>query len=493
MTILSYASLPARAATEWPERVALRFVDRAWTYREFDVAVESAATRLRAAGITPGTRTALLGENSPGYVIAQFALARVGAVFTTPNPYWTAAELDDALDAVDAGAAIRSDRHRLTARKLPIELTFDEIYCADRELPAESLPTGDRDPFPATAEAFIPFSSGTTGRPKGVIHTRGSLSGGVAQMVDHLGVTAEDRLQLSLPLCHIFGTSMMGAALAAGAEVTLFERFDLETCLRHVRDAGVTIWPLAGAVAHHLAAMPGIGADDFPALRYFMWGGSALPAELASAITAKTGKRFLCSYGMTEAMAVAFNPVDRPEDWRIDSPGFPAAGTDVRLGADDEIEVRGVSVARGYAGVDPAANDEAHTSDHWFRTGDVGRIDPDGRLWITDRLKDMIKVSGFQVAPTEVEDELLRLPGIVDAAVVGRRDDRYGEVPVAFVVAVPPGEPSPEFTIDDVRRELAERLATYKLPRELVFVDSIPRTTGGKVRRSALRTPSAPQ
>lgn len=487
MRVLPYALLPARAAALWPERVALRFADRVWTYRELDAAVQSAADHLRAAGVTPGTRTALLGENSPEYVVAQFALARVGAVFATPNPYWTAPELDAAFDAVQATAAIRSDRHGTSARMLPTELTFDEIGRGTGTLEHRSQIAGDTGPFPSDAEAFIPFSSGTTGRPKGVVHTRGSLSGGVAQMVTHLGVTAEDRLQLSLPLCHIFGTTMMGAAVAAGAEVTLFERFDLATCLDHVRSDGVTIWPLAGAVAHHLAALPDIGAADFPALRYFIWGGSALPADLASTITAKTGKRFLCSYGMTEAMGVAFNPVDQPQDWRTDSPGFPAAGTEVRLGTDDEIEVRGVSVARGYAGADPAAHDESFTADGWFRTGDAGRIDARGRLWITDRLKDMIKVSGFQVAPTEVEEELLRLPGIVDVAVIGRRDDRYGEIPVAFVVAASPDAARQTVTLDLVRRELAGRLATYKLPRELVVVDAIPRTTGGKVRRSALR------
>ncbi|MBS9376376.1 class I adenylate-forming enzyme family protein [Rhodococcus sp. B50] len=348
----------------------------------------------------------------------------------------------------------------------------------DIEGPAEQTRPGEQQ------DLFIPFSSGTTGYPKGVIHTHSSLSGGVHQLVTHLGLGETDVLQISLPLCHIFGTSMMGAALAVGAQVTLFERFDLDACLRHIREDAVTVWPLAGTVAHQLLDIAHLGPADFPGLRYFMWGGSAVPAEVARALTARTGVGFLCSYGMTEAMTVAFNPVHDPADRRLDSPGYATEGTEIRLGPDDEIEVRGVSVARGYT--TPEAN-AAFTTEGWFRTGDVGRIDADGRLWIVDRRKDMIKVSGFQVAPTEVEQELLRHPAVDDAAVVGGPDDRHGERVVAYIVV------SADVPVDDLRRFLGERLATYKIPRDVVFVEVLPRTASGKLQRARLRTDGGPR
>jgi long-chain acyl-CoA synthetase len=325
---------------------------------------------------------------------------------------------------------------------------------------------------------YIPFSSGTTGLPKGVIHTDASLCGGVGQLQRHLGLTQEDRLQIALPLCHIFGKTMSAAAISVGAELTLFRRFDLDESLRHMRRAGVTIWPIAGAVAAAIAARPDLDAETFASLRFFMWGGSAVPAELAQRITARTGVRFLCSYGMTEAMMVAFNPVDRESEWSLDSPGFATYGTQLRLGSSGELEVRGPSVAVGYSGADSGA----FTDDGWFRTGDVARIDVDGRVWIVDRIKDMLKVSGFQVAPAEVEMVLTEHPSVDDAGVVGRTDTSIGEVPVAFVVCRPGA-----VTEIDLKSWATTRLATYKLPREYRFVSALPRTSAGKLRRAELR------
>ncbi|MBS9376442.1 class I adenylate-forming enzyme family protein [Rhodococcus sp. B50] len=475
---LEYAALPALAAQRRPDRTALRFEGRAWTYRELDRAVAGVAARLARAGVGAGIRTLLLVENRPEYVFAQFALARLGAVFVVPNPYWTEHEMARVVAAAGAEAAIYAPQHRASAAALPIAIPVEELATAATE--GMSVPSPSAEPVPATAELCVPFSSGTTGLPKGVVHTVGSLSGGIGQLVAHLGLTDADRLQISLPLCHIFGTSMMGAALAVGAEVTLFERFDFDRCLRQIREDAVTVWPLAGAVAHRLAHLPQLSRADFPGLRYFMWGGSAVPAELAATITDRTGVGFLCSYGMTEAFAIAFNPVGHPEQWRLDSPGFLSDGIEIRLGAHDEIEVRGPCVAARYTA---APQDDPFLPGGWFRTGDVGRIDADGRLWIVDRLKDMIKVSGFQVAPAEIEAELRRHPAVTDAAVIGRPDPHRGERVVAFVVTAEP------VSAEELLAAAAERLATYKLPREIVVVDELPRTAAGKLQRARLRTP----
>ncbi|MET7772534.1 class I adenylate-forming enzyme family protein [Nocardia sp. NPDC005366] len=472
---LDYASLPDVAARRSPDRVALRFEGRQWTFGEFERAVGRVAQRLFRAGIRPGARTVLLVENRPEYLFAQFALARLGAVFVIPNPYWTDHEIGRVVSTVSASAAIYSARHRANVRGLAIAVSIEDIAEAagdDAIAPSPAASVGRE------AELCIPFSSGTTGLPKGVVHTVASLSGGIDQLVVHMGLTGADRLQISLPLCHIFGTSMMGAALAAGAEVTLFERFDFDRCLDQIKRDSVTVWPLAGAVAHRLATLPDLSRADFPGLRYFMWGGSAVPANLAQTIASRTGVGFLCSYGMTEAFAVAFNPVELAQRWRLDSPGYACVGNEIRIGNEGEIEVRGPCVAAGYS---EQVADDPFLEDGWFRTGDAGHVDEDGRLWISDRLKDMIKVSGFQVAPAEVEAELLRLPGVSDAAVVGCPDERRGERVVAYIVG---SEPLSE---NDLRASLRERLVSYKVPAEFVVVDEVPRTAAGKLQRSRLR------
>lgn len=470
---IEFGDLPARAATRWPARVALRFDGGTWTYAAFDQAVETTANRLSDAGICAGDRVALLVANRPEYLFAQFALARLGAAFVCPNPHWTLPEVQRALSLTGTTAAVHDTRFDDIAAGLAIAVPTDTLL---RQAPARA----SASPGAPADVLFVPFSSGTTGLPKGVLHTRASVAGAVAQLGRHLRLSESDRLQLALPLCHIFGATLSATAISVGAELTLFRRFNLDESLHHIRSAGVTVWPMAGPVAHQLADRD-LSPDDFASLRYFMWGGSAVPAAIAQRITDRTGVPFLCSYGMTEAMMIAFNPVDNPEDWRLDSPGFATEGTELRIDADGQLEVRGPSVASGYAGADSPD----FSAGGWFRTGDRATISADGRLHIVDRIKDMLKVSGFQVAPTEVELALLEHPAVTEAAVVGRPDDRTGEAAVAFVVA------REHFDADAVDNWLRDRLATYKRPREYHVVDDLPRTSGGKVRRAELRSRAA--
>ncbi|MET0703050.1 MAG: class I adenylate-forming enzyme family protein [Mycobacterium sp.] len=466
-----------RAAVQWPARVALRFEGSVWTYRELHTTVEQAANMLAAVGVSPSDRIALLVDNRPEYLIAQFALARLGAAFVTPNPYWTAAEVRQAVTAAEVTGVVHDAAFDELATTLPICVPVDTLL--------DAAPQRAPDPRPESAALrYIPFSSGTTGLPKGVLHTDGSLCGGVEQLRTHLALSADDRVPIALPLCHIFGATMCAAALAVGAELTLFRRFNLDEMLHHVCAGGATILPIAGTVAYQLAERADLRPRDFSALRYFMWGGSAVPVALAERIAARTGVHFLCSYGMTEAMMVAFNPVAEPQSWRLDSPGYPTLGTQLRLTPTGELEVRGPSVAVGYAGT-RTSEWEDFSVDGWFRTGDVATVDPDGRLHIVDRAKDMLKVSGFQVAPTEVEAALVEHPAVVEAGVVGRPDERTGEAVVAFVVASAGLEPLEARALTDW---LADRIASYKRPRDIRFVTELPRTPSGKLRRGELRT-----
>ncbi|AFR46882.1 class I adenylate-forming enzyme family protein [Gordonia sp. KTR9] len=474
----SISSALSAGARRRPHRVAIETEGVEWTYRDLDTAVDNAAISLHRAGIEAGDRVGIVLDSTPAYVIHQIALARLGAAFVAPNPSWTPHEVRTALRTAGATAAIVDDAHRDHPGNEITLLPVDDTIVPGATPGDEAGPP--KVVVNSSGELFIPFSSGTTGFPKGVVHTVGSVSGAVEQLVQHTGLGPDDRMQISIPLCHIFGTTMMFAALSVGARVTLFRRFDFDECIAQLRTGAVTVWPLAGTVAHRLARQPDLGPDQFPALRFFMWGGSPVPADLAATITSKTGVGFLCSYGMTEAMMVAFNPVDDPGQWRLDSPGFPTAGTEVRLGEDGELEVRGPSVAVAYTHLD-AGSDSPFTDDGWFRTGDVARIDQTNRIWIVDRKKDMIKVSGFQVAPAEVESELLRHPEITDAAVVAEPDDRTGQRIVAYVVA------AGALDTDRLRQSMSTRLATYKMPSEVRTITAIPRHSSGKLQRGRLR------
>jgi long-chain acyl-CoA synthetase len=413
----------------------------------------------------------LLLENCPEYLIAQFALARVGSAFVTPNPYWTVPELARAAEAAGAHAAIYGRRFAAAVEGLAPAIPV-------AELSSNGAAPAPRPPAVAGRPRYLPYSSGTTGLPKAVVHTDESLCGAIDQLSHHVALSERDRLQVALPLCHVFGTTMSAAALAVGAELTLFRRFDLDESLRHLQQNGVTIWPMAGAVAHELASRADLDPEVFASLRFFMWGGSAVPRELARTISARTGVQFLCSYGMTEAMMVAFNPVGDVEQWSLDSPGYPTTGTELRIGESGQLEVRGPSVASGYAGIDS----EAFTEDGWFRTGDVATISEDGRLHVVDRIKDMIKSSGFQVAPAEVELVLREHPGVHDVGVIGQPDPRAGHVPIAYLVA------DPDVDATQLNSWVQTRLASYKRPRSYHFVAELPRTAAGKLRRAELRS-----
>jgi long-chain acyl-CoA synthetase len=471
-----YAGFLRESALRWPGRTALRFQDCAWTYSQLAVLVDEAAARYQLHGVGEGDRVVLLMGNRPEYLVAQFALSRIGAAFTTPNPYWTKPELAKAIAAVEPSAAVAEGR-------------FSALLMGLRILPLPTLQAPERRSVPdaveyrQSRESYLPFSSGTTGLPKAVRHSAGSLCGGVAQLRAHLALSSTDRLQLALPLCHIFGATMGAAAIASGAELELFERFDLEECLTHVEEQGVTVLPLAGTAAYQLAHLDGLEQRSLDSLRFFMWGGSSLPRQWAETITARTGIGFLCSYGMTEAMSLAFNPVARPAEWSLTSPGFATAGTQWRLTGGDpaegELEVSGPSVGLGYAGTD----NSDWLDGGWFRTGDVARIDPDGRLHIVDRRKDMLKVSGFQVAPTEVEQTLSSHPRVADCGVIGLADERTGETPMALVVRT-----DAQLTEEALHEWVSQRLATYKRPRRYVFAASVPRAPSGKLLRGEIRT-----
>lgn len=346
----------------------------------------------------------------------------------------------------------------------------------------------------ATDLAALMFTAGTGGTPKAAMLTHGNLVANIEQVQRHPGrtVTSGDVALGVLPLFHIFGLNVvLGLTLAAGACVVLVERFDPSTSLETIRERGVTL--VSGAPPMYAAWTEVAGADPaaFAKVRLATSGAAPLPEETAAGFQRRFGVPIRQGYGLTEAAPVVSSALPEGPD-KPTSIGLPMPGVEVRLvdeGGDDalagdagEIWVRGPNVFSGYW-ENPDATAAALTADGWLRTGDVAVTDDDGWLYIVDRAKDLIIVSGFNVYPAEVEDALLEHPGIAGVAVVGVAHPHSGETVKAFVVA----EPGRLLEEDEVIEFCASRLARYKCPTKVMFVESLPQGLGGKVLRRALR------
>src|ERR1700683_2886537 len=275
-------------------------------------------------------------------------------------------------------------------------------------------------------------------------------------------------------------------------------RFDLDEELRCIEEERMTLEMAVAPIALAMANHPDLERCDLSSLRYVMWGATPVTPSVAETVTARSGVRWLPAYGTSEVPVITANPVDRPDAWRLDSAGLPVGDVELRVadldsggvlpaGETGETQVRSATAMAGY--LPEAATAAAFADSEWYRTGDVGYLEPEGWVHLTDRRKEMIKVSGFQVAPAEIEAVLHGHPAVVDCAVFGVPDEQAGEVPVAAVQLAP----GPTVGAGDLQRLVAAELATYKHLHRVVLVDSIPRTPSGKVLRRVLRDEWAPQ
>ena len=346
-------------------------------------------------------------------------------------------------------------------------------------------------------DAVLVFSSGTTDAPKAVRHTHRSMHLATAHWCLALGLGHDDRFQVATPPSHILGLLNLLAAAAAGATVRLHRRFDLDEELRCIAEDRMTLEMAVAPIALAMANHPNLEAFDLSSLRYIMWGATPVTASVAESVTRRTGVRWLPAYGTSEVPVIACNPVGDPDTWRLDSAGLPVGDVALRVmdldtgavlepGGIGEIQVHSASAMAGY--LPDEATADAFV-DGWYRTGDVGWLEPEGWVHLTDRRKEMIKVSGFQVAPAEIEGVLLGHPAVVDCAVFGVADARPGEFPAAAVQL----EAGSTVTAEELQRLVGESLATYKRLHHVVIVDSIPRTPSGKVLRRTLRDEWAPR
>jgi long-chain acyl-CoA synthetase len=490
-----------RAAMRFGDREAVRAGDDRWTFRDLDGLANAFARHLATRGVRAGDRVAIMTTNRVEFILAVHAVAKLGATAVLLSPAWKAAEVDHAVDLTGARHAVADGPAASLLAAAP-QLGSGSVMDLDDPGVLPAALSAGRAPLPEspaqdTDDAIYVFSSGTTGLPKAVRHTHRSIGRATAHWVAALGLGPDDRFQVATPPSHILGLLNLLAAAEAGATVRLHRRFDLDEILGRIASERMTLEMAVAPIALAMANHPRLEDYDLSSLRYVMWGATPVTESVARDVTRRTGVRWLPGYGASELPVIAVNPVATPGAWRLDSAGLPAPEVELRVADLDtgkvlghreigEIQARSPSVMAGY--LPDSANADAFVDD-WYRTGDVGWLEPEGWVHLTDRSKEMIKVNGFQVAPAEVEAVLHGHPAVVDCAVFGIADERAGEVPVA-AVQLDPGRPVAD---GELARLVADSLATYKQLRHVVVVDAVPRLPSGKVLRRTLRDEWAPR
>jgi fatty-acyl-CoA synthase len=462
-------SWPARRARINPTGVALRQADRVVTYTELAATVGQLAAGLAARGVGRGDRVAYLGPNDIDMFVVFFATTRLGAIFAPFNTRLAAPEI--AYLVADAAPTVFFDR------------TADTDEYAAVLASGDGLPAPDADVALAD-DAVILYTSGTTGRPKGAVLTHANMTFNTMNQLAHADVLSSDTALCMCPLFHATGLGQVSLpTLFKGGTVVVVPRFDAGQVLELTGRLRIASFAAVPTMLQMLCDHPDFAATDLSSLRYAIYGGSMV-AERVAVAWQRRGVDILQGYGMTEAApGVYLAPADGAGERPV-SVGVPHFFTDVMLEPGGELLVRGLNVFRGYWRR-PADTDAAFT-DGWYRSGDVLRVDDDGWAYVVDRVTDLIISGGENIYPSEVEAAISALPGIVDCALIGVPDERWGEVGAAFVIAADPG-----WTAESLRAALAGRIADFKIPKYVRFVDDLPRTATGKVRKRRLGAPAA--
>ena len=485
------------------DAVALVSRGQVTTYGDLRRQVAELRGGLARLGVQPGDRVGLALANNWFFVVAYLSTVGVGAIAVPLNPNSPAAEMQSELLSVRpkvliAGAAAANAVNGIDRAAAGIEHLFapegsgiDGASDFESLFGGEPAPVVDRMPDDV---AVLIFTAGTGGSPKAAMLTHANLLSNIEQAQSQAGqeVLANDVALGVLPMFHIFGLNVvLGIGLHAGASVVLVERFDPVSTVETIRDRKVTVVAGAPTMFAALMSLPRATARDLSTVRLALTGAAPLPPEVASGFADHFNIPLRQGYGLTEASPVVTASVlDRePRPYSIGQvlPGIELRlvdeeGEDALEGDAGEIWVRGPNVFAGYW-EDADATAAAKTDDGWLRTGDVAVTDDDGYLYLIDRAKDLIIVSGFNVYPAEVEEAIAAHPGVTDVAVVGVQHPHTGETVKAFVVV----EPGVHLEEDQLIDFVGKRLARYKCPTKITFVEELPHGLGGKLLRRALR------
>jgi acyl-CoA synthetase (AMP-forming)/AMP-acid ligase II len=470
------------------------------SYAQLAHMVERMAAGFAEIGVKPGEVIALHSPNTVLYPVVLYGASRAGATVTTLSALATAKDMAGQL--ADSGATLVVTVGAL----LPVALeaagerpvwTCDRVegHPSVQDLLASHGPVPEVAVDPVEDVAVLPYSSGTTALPKGVMLTHASIGTNLRQIAGLRPMTPEDRVIAILPFFHIYGmTGLVNLPLQAGATVVVLPRFDLLQFLDVLEQQRITQVFVAPPVVLALAKHPAVEGRDLSSVASVVSAAAPLDAELAGLAAARLGTPITQAYGMTElSPGTHLVPIDQEAEAPPGTVGklVPssearlvdvATGHDVGPGEEGEIWIRGPQRMKGYFGR-PEETDTLIDADGWLHTGDIGRVDEDGWWFVVDRVKELIKYKGYQVAPAELEAVLLGSPDVADAAVIGVYDERGDEVPKAFVVRAP-GSTATE---DDVLAYVAVHTAPYKRVRRVEFIDAVPKAASGKILRRELR------
>ncbi|WP_298815351.1 acyl-CoA synthetase [Chloroflexus sp.] len=477
-----------------PEQACIIAGNQTLTYADLAGAVAGWAKRLQAIGLARGDRVALALPNSPAFIAAYFGAQLTGAAVVLVNPQYRQTELNHLITDAEPAIVIATDENETLLRevmpaRLPLLKPEQSRFGAPPADPAAFAPPNPNE------MALIAYTSGTTGRAKGAVHTHASLAANCDAIIAAWRWTSADRLLLMLPLFHVHGLGVgVHGTIRSGASLELHPRFDAEVALQRMTDPAITLFfgvptmygrlieaaRRSGAPAHHM--------------RLFVSGSAPLSPQTFAEFAALFGQPILERYGMTETGMNLTNPYDGER--RPGSVGMPFPGQEARIVDREtrqplppeqvgEIQVRGPHLFRGYWR-NPSATADAFTADGWFNTGDLGFVDRDGYFHITGRGRELIISGGYNIYPREVEEVLARHPAVAECVVYGQPDPDLGEVPVAAVVV----QAGAMVTAGELIEHCRAYLAAYKRPRQIRFVADLPRNALGKVQRHLLVTDS---
>ncbi|GMI92883.1 4-coumarate:CoA ligase 2 [Hibiscus trionum] len=481
---------------------------RIYTYAEVHLTSRKVAAGLNKFGIQQGDVILLLLQNSPEFVFAFLGASFRGAITTTANPFYTPAEIAKQATASKTKLiitqAVYAEKVKDFAKESDIKIItidttpegcfhFSELTEADEdEIPAVKINPED--------VVALPFSSGTTGLPKGVMLTHKSLVTSTAQHVGgenpNIYFHERDVILCVLPLFHIYSLNcVLLCSLRAGAAILIMQKFEIVTLMELVQKYRVTIAPFVPPIVLAIAKSPDVDKYDLSSIRMVISGAAPMGKKLEDAVRARLPNAKLGQgYGMTEAvLALNLAFAKEPRETKSGACGTvvrnaemkivdPETGTSLPRNQSGEICIRGSQIMKGYLN-DLEATKRTIDKEGWLHTGDIGYIDEDNELFIVDRLKELIKYKGFQVAPAELEAMLISHPNISDAAVVPMKDEAAGEVPVAFIVR----SNDSKITEDEIKQFISKQVVFYKRLARVLFVDAIPKAPSGKILRKDLR------
>jgi len=520
LTATTVPQLLARAESEFGATEAIVDGDVRWSFRQLAAHVRSCAAAMIASGVTPGDRVAVWAGNGHRFVVTALGAVSAGAVLVPVSTRYKGDEVswilarsgarlllvdngflgNDYLGMLRAAGALPGalDVVTLGETRDPDAHTFEDFLLRGNGV-AAGLVTARMDAVGADDVSDMFFTSGTTGRPKGAMTAHGQNVAVYRAWSDGVGLRRGDRYLVVNPLSHTFGYKAgLLACLITGASLVLQAVFDPARSLQLVDDEKITVLPGPPTLYASLLDHPARSTADVSSLRLAVTGAAVVPVALVERMRAELFPDVVIAYGLTEACGTVTVGDPHADVQTIASTvGRPIAGTEVAIvgrdgerqpaGESGEVLVRGYNVMRGYFG-DPEATAAAIDTGGWLHTGDVGCLDAGGNLRITDRLKDMFIVGGFNVYPAEVEQLIARHPQVSEAAAVGVPDERLGEVCRAYVIPRPGAEIDPAEIISFCR----ERLAHFKVPREVMVVAELPRNAAGKVLKYVLRAQSSP-